>query len=678
MKALVQFIFCIAVLLVCAALTGCVTSRSRSEYIEHLNKESVTNLTAYRAGNEIEIRYSLGAKNVFAHARWMSPPNDADCHHRFALLTFEKEARHVRKSAFASGSRLAIRNGQEWQHLVDAVFADLVPDQTNHGVLLLVQNLEVVVFRDAARKLTAAKLESKPSDVIVDHTYGDTDFSRKALGLLESEINSANGKRSAFLFATGKDPAFAFIDLKEHLVVFLSYPPDPESQPTEVPGWFTLRALNSLVIKSLILSSIKNPFTVVTRCLWHLGNSGATVLNAVTPGPGGTPAPLYKGKGMDLAAWEKHLDEVVSARRYRGRVRFLIDGSEFFPALIQSIESASNSIDLMVYIFGNDDYAVKIADVLKERSSNVKVRVLMDEMGTLFGGGEPPGAPVPVDFKAPDSIKSYLRSESRVRVRTSTNPWLTADHRKCIIIDSRLAYIGGMNIGRVYRYNWHDMMVGLTGPIVGRLEKGYRKAWAHAGPLGDFAYAWVSLFSRTHPKRNVIPDSIEIRPLRTATGKQEIYRAQLEAIRQAKRYIYIESAYFSDDTVLRALIQARQRGVDVRVVLPAETDIGVMQTGNLVMANEMIRNGIRVFAYPGMTHVKAAIYDGWACLGSANMEKMSLRVSQELDVAFSDPATVDRLKADLFEADFARSRELKDPVPLSWYDSLIKGLADQF
>jgi cardiolipin synthase len=97
----------------------------------------------------------------------------------------------------------------------------------------------------------------------------------------------------------------------------------------------------------------------------------------------------------------------------------------------------------------------------------------------------------------------------------------------------------------------------------------------------------------------------------------------------------------------------------------------------MVMANEMIRNGIRVYAYPGMEHVKAAIYDGWACVGSANLEKMSLRVSQELDVAFSDPATVDRLKQELFEVDFKRSRELKNPVASSWLDILLKAFANQ-
>jgi cardiolipin synthase len=195
--------------------------------------------------------------------------------------------------------------------------------------------------------------------------------------------------------------------------------------------------------------------------------------------------------------------------------------------------------------------------------------------------------------------------------------------------------------------------------------------------LGDFAYAWVSLFGRTHARKNEIADGIEIRPLRTSTGRMEIYRAQLEAIRRAKGYIYIENAYFSDDAILRELIRARQRGVDVRFVLPARNDSGVMQTRNLIMANEMVRHGIRVYAYPGMTHVKAAIYDGWACLGSANLDKLSLRVSQELDVAFSDPAAVNRLKRDLFETDFNRAREIKDPAPVNWLDSFVKAFADQ-
>jgi cardiolipin synthase len=156
-----------------------------------------------------------------------------------------------------------------------------------------------------------------------------------------------------------------------------------------------------------------------------------------------------------------------------------------------------------------------------------------------------------------------------------------------------------------------------------------------------------------------------------------IYHAQLEAIQQARRYIYIENAYFDDDTILRDLIRARRRGVDVRVILPGENDSGIMQTSNQIMANKLVENGIRVFAYPRMTHVKAAIYDGWACVGSANFDKMSLRIAQELDVGFSDTASVERLKNDLFETDFKASREITSPVPLNWMDFVTKAFANQ-
>ncbi len=164
--------------------------------------------------------------------------------------------------------------------------------------------------------------------------------------------------------------------------------------------------------------------------------------------------------------------------------------------------------------------------------------------------------------------KVTLTSGSHVRLRASANPWLTVDHRKCLIIDNREVHVGGMNIGRQYRYEWHDMMVGLTGPIVGRLEKDYRLAWAHAGPLGDFACAWEWLEQKAAPRKHQITNAIDLRPLHTSTGRVEIYRAQLWAIERARQYIYIENPYFDDDTMLRALIRARQRGVDVRVILP--------------------------------------------------------------------------------------------------------------
>jgi cardiolipin synthase A/B len=666
-------------LLVVSLLAGCASPGRRIRYLEEIEPGSLPNLIAYRGSTNLEIRYPFHGRDAYAIANWPVEQGGAsDYQYRYAVLAFDKQLRATRKSLARQGNRLTIRNAKQWDSLVEDVLDGLMPKEAGHGVLVLVQNQEIALYRDKAGMSRVVKLEQKPGDVVIDHAFGQADFSREAISLLEKSAGRLDPGQTQFLFVTEGEPAFVLIDLRQRLIVFLSYPIDPDSQPADMPAWFTLRALNSVVIRGFLIDTLKNPFTMISRGLWHIGTSGARALDLGSAGESGPVPPLYAGPGMDLNAWEKKLDGLVEARRYRGRVDFLIDGEQFFPALIKSVENAARSVDVLVYIFGSDDYAVTIANVLKHRSSTARVRVLLDEMGSLFGDGDPPPpSSVPPGFKHPGDIKSYLKSGSRVEVRESSNPWLTSDHRKCIIIDGRQAYVGGMNIGWKYRYEWHDMMVRLTGPVVGRLEKDYGEAWAHAGLLGDFAYAWVCLFGRTHPRQNEVADGIEIRPLRTATWHMEIYRAQLEAIRRAKGYIYIENAYFTDDAILRELIHARWRGVDVRVVLPAKNDSGVMQTSNLIMANEMVSHGIRVYAYPGMMHVKAAIYDGWACLGSANLDKMSLRVSQELDVGFSDPNAVGRLKKDLFETDFTRAREIKEPAPMNWMDSFVKAFADQ-
>jgi cardiolipin synthase len=675
MRANIPLLF--VCLLVLALLPACTSTGPRTRYLQQVQPANFTNLVAYRTGTNIEIRIPLKAKDAYAHASWLrAESSGTNYQSRLAVLTFEPEKAGARRATVNRNNLVAIRTPTQWRQLVQRIFSGLAPGDAGHGVLLLVENEEIVVYRDAVGKVAEVPLENKPPAIVVDHTYNDTDFSRAAIHLLETGVMNLDRSQWQFLFATGDNPGFIFMDLRQRLVVFIGYPGDPETR--ELPAAFAVRALNSLVIRSFLVTAVKNPVTLVARGLWHFGTSGAAAIS-VAPGSENSPAPpLSTGPGMDLATWEKDLDRLTSGQRYKGKLDLLIDGEKFFPALIESVESAKTSVDAEVFIFDTDDYAVKIADLLKQRSRQVRVRVLMDDIGSLFAGNQArPSAPASEDFQRPIDIESYLTSGSRVKVRASANPWLTVDHRKCIIIDGVQAYVGGMNIGRDYRYDWHDMMVGLGGPVVGRLEKDYEEAWVHAGPAGDFGYAWISLFEPAVPRRNRMTNGIDIRPLRTATFRADIYRAQLEAIKRAKSYIYIENAYFDDNVILGALIQARQRGVDVRVVFPAENDSGIMQTGEAINGNALIQSGARVFVYPGMTHVKAAIYDGWACLGSANFNKMSLHVGQELDVAFSDPATVTRLRTELFEKDFKRSHELTKPVPVEWFDSFVKAFADE-
>ena len=238
---------------------------------------------------------------------------------------------------------------------------------------------------------------------------------------------------------------------------------------------------------------------------------------------------------------------------------------------------------------------------------------------------------------------------------------------------ARVAFTGGMNIGREYRYVWHDMMVETRGPVVDILGREFYDAWAYAGPAGDVGY----FFHKLKAQREVAEDvGHPMRVLFTRTGDAEIFRAQREAIRNAKRYIFIQNAYFSDDAMLYELARARRRGVDVRVILPLVSNHGAMNQSNVLAANAMLEHGIRVFLYPGMSHIKAAVFDGWACLGSANWDKLSFRTNRELNLATSYPEAVDELLDRIFTEDFASSVELTEAFPARWSDHLMELVAD--
>jgi cardiolipin synthase len=380
---------------------------------------------------------------------------------------------------------------------------------------------------------------------------------------------------------------------------------------------------------------------------------------------------------MDPAGWEATLDRIVAQPRIAGRMWPLIDGEAYFTALVEAIRDARATIDIQVYIFDADDYALRIADLLKARSREVRVRVLTDRLGSAMAGQVPSRSPYYSRGQPPVSIIDYLRRDSAVEVRALDNPWLTSDHTKLIVVDGERAFAGGMNIGREYRYEWHDLMVGLEGPIVTRLQDDFAQRWAYAGIGGDLAWA-VAGARRGDPEAAAAGEPLAgIRPLYTRPADPQILRAQLAAMRAAQSRIWVQQPYIADDEVIASLIDARRRGVDVRVILPVRNDSGLMHSANLLAAKAFLNNGIRVYGFPGMTHVKAALYDGWACIGSANFDKLSLRVNREIDLATADPAFVAALERDLFLADFARAREWNEPQPVRWIDYLAEFFADQ-
>jgi cardiolipin synthase len=376
---------------------------------------------------------------------------------------------------------------------------------------------------------------------------------------------------------------------------------------------------------------------------------------------------------MNLEEWEARLDDLTGRQASRGTMRFLVDGQEFFTRFIDAVTRAKSSISLRTYIFDNDDYAVRIGELLKRRSNEgIEVRVLLDGLGTIVSTIEKQPT-LPEDHRGPSSVRRFLERDSQIDVRQTVNPWLTGDHVKTAVIDGKLAFTGGMNIAREYRFDWHDLMTELRGPIVDVLQYEFEKAWAHAGLFGDLGYAAV----RLGPE----PDSADdvgypIRPLFTRADDHEIFRAQREAIRNAQKYVYVENAYFTDDAMLYELARARHRGVDVRVIMPLVTDRGPITRNNALAANAMLEHGIRVYIYPGMSHIKAAVFDGWVCIGSANWDRLSFRINKELNIATSHPEAVAELERRVFEADFSNSIELTEPFPERWTDHLIEVVGD--
>ncbi|MDH3439837.1 MAG: phospholipase D-like domain-containing protein, partial [Gammaproteobacteria bacterium] len=133
----------------------------------------------------------------------------------------------------------------------------------------------------------------------------------------------------------------------------------------------------------------------------------------------------------------------------------------------------------------------------------------------------------------------------------------------------------------------------------------------------------------------------------------------------------------SDDATLYELARARRRGVDVRVILPEDGNHNTHDASNAVAINKMLRNGIRVYRYPGMSHVKAAIIDGWASVGSANFDKLSLQVNKEVNLATSHGPAVDELMHKVFIPDLAVSTEVTRPVEVTLQARLMEVVVDE-
>ncbi len=575
------------------------------------------------------------------------------------------------------GLNIPVFAPEYWSQILRTAQVAVTPTDRRYGAVVNVLNeQDLFHYYDEIGTLRTVPIVYKPESVRVQRTYRLDQIIAETMPTARKMLSGERAPLNYALVNTGDDAEggfpYVFVDFDRQQTYFLRRLPKDRARTGPSPLSTAIETAAHLTTSHVVVV-FEQPVTALTR-LFSLATRTTTGMldpRGRLPIASDEIPPVNDGPGMDAVAWEATLDRLTGEAASRGRIGILVDGKEFFPRLIDTVSEARKSLQLRMYIFDNDDYATGFADLLKRRSADIDVYVMVDGLGTIAGAAAQP-AYQPASAVAGGSVANYLTQDSRVKVRVLENPWLTGDHTKSIIVDQRLAFVGGMNIGREYRYEWHDLMLELNGPVVDVVRKDFEKTWVRHMFMGDL----LAPLKVVRPVNKASDDMYPVRVLTTSPQDAQILKAQIAAIRQSQQRIFIQNAYFTSDAILYELVMARRRGVDVRVILPLSSDSGLIDRANAIAANKMIANGIRVYIYPGMSHVKGAIYDGWACLGSANFDALSLQVNRELNIATSHPPVVEELVQRVFLADMAKSVELTEPFPREWWDFLTGLIAD--
>jgi cardiolipin synthase len=358
------------------------------------------------------------------------------------------------------------------------------------------------------------------------------------------------------------------------------------------------------------------------------------------------------------------------------RATLLEDGPATYRAMVAAIASARDHVHMETYIFDDDEVGNRFAALLMEKArAGVSVALIRDSVGTLsvdrafFQRLRDAGVKV-VEFNPVNPLRARAGWEVNER-----------DHRKILVVDGRVAILGGINISGVYSSSasggsggsggsagigsgggggasetpWRDTDVQLEGPVVAELQRMFLAAWAdQKGP--------------PLPERNWYPPtervgSSVVRAIGSTPDEpySQIYVTLLSAIHAAEREIWIANAYFvPDPQLLGALVGAAARGVDVRVIVPSRTDSSLVFHAGRAKYAELLEGGVKLYErQAALLHAKTAVIDGvWSTVGSTNLDWRSflhnhevtavvlgtefgttMRESYERDLAASTPIT---------------------------------------
>jgi len=334
-------------------------------------------------------------------------------------------------------------------------------------------------------------------------------------------------------------------------------------------------------------------------------------------------------------------------------VEILLNGENIFPALVEGLRSATQTISYAQYYYEDGPVARDVAEALADRCrAGVGVNVLLDSFGSL-------GMPREyVDLMRSSGCHvEFFRPLSPFAIRRYNN----RNHRRIVVIDGRLGFTGGAGVSRKWMGNgrtpehWRDTDVRVEGPVVEYLQAAFAENWLEATGmvLGGNAY-----FPRPIPRRG----DVYVQVVRSTTGgaTTAMYTSLLLAMSAARKSVYITNPYFVlDEKMSEALLYTVRRGVRVVVLVPGAIDHNIVRQASRAQFGPMLTTGVEIYEYtPALLHAKTMVIDGvWATIGSTNLDNRSLALDEELNVIVYDRAVAQEFER-IFLDDIKLSRRV--------------------
>jgi cardiolipin synthase len=361
------------------------------------------------------------------------------------------------------------------------------------------------------------------------------------------------------------------------------------------------------------------------------------------------PYRVPDGAGAEAARAAEALAQMPTLRG--NRVDLLIDGDATFTSILKGIDEAKEYVLVQFFIVHDDGLGRSLKEhLLAKAKQGLRVYFLYDEVGchALPNGYKQELREAGVEVHAFNARKGR-RNRFQLNFR---------NHRKIVVTDGRVAWIGGHNVGDEYLGkdpkfgHWRDTHVRIEGPAVLKAQISFIEDWYWATETLP-ALDWAA-----HPA----PDGSDTPVLIIATGPaDELETANLmfvHAINSARRRIWIASPYFvPEHAVIVALQLAGLRGVDVRILIPDEPDHMLVYLAAYSYFDEAGQTGVNFYRYQdGFLHEKVMLIDGdVVTVGTANFDNRSFRLNFEITAAIADPSFTFKVER-MFEDDFRRSR----------------------